>query len=195
MNLELYTGGMVATNGYLLHDGATTLLIDAPAGVHQWLQQKDLLPDHLLLTHQHFDHVEDAYLFDCPVHAFADFNRDFILDQRAREWGLPVKVTDFKVSKILEKEEKLVLGSFQFELLHVPGHSPDSLVYSLPQAHLAIVGDTLFNRGYGRTDLPGGDEALLFQGIREKLLSLPPETRLYPGHGPATTPAAEQHIC
>ena len=63
MNLELFTGGSVATNGYLLEDGGVTLLIDAPSGIFDWLQRKDLYPDHLLLTHQHFDHVEDAHLF------------------------------------------------------------------------------------------------------------------------------------
>ena len=191
MNLELFTGGMVATNGYLLQDGGTTLLIDAPEGVFDWLQQKDIYPDHLLLTHQHFDHVEDAHRFNCPVHAYAAFSRELTLADLTRSWGMPLEVADYQVTETLAGKESLTLGNFRFDLLHVPGHSPDSVVFSLPEHDLALVGDTLFNQGFGRTDLPGGDESLLFQGIREKLLTLPPQTRLYPGHGPHTSPSAE----
>lgn len=193
MNLELFTGGSVATNGYLLEDGGVTLLIDAPSGIFDWLQRKDLYPDHLLLTHQHFDHVEDAHLFDCPTHAFSPFSHELILDKQAKAWGLPVNVPDFQVSEILAEKESLTLGNFAFDLLHVPGHSPDSLVFSLPQANLAFVGDTLFNQSTGRTDLPGGNHELLFKGIREKLLTLPSEYRLYPGHGPHTSPENEKN--
>lgn len=194
MTLELYTGGMVATNGYLLQDGGTTILIDAPEGVFDWLLEKDISPDHLLLTHQHFDHVDDAHRFDCPIHAFSPYSRELTLADLTRSWGMPLEVKAYEISAVLEGQESLTLGNFQFDLLHVPGHSPDSLVFSLPQSNLAFVGDTLFHRGFGRTDLPGGDEAQLFQGIREKLLTLPAETRICPGHGPETTPADEASI-
>lgn len=192
MMLEVFTGGYVATNGYLLQKGKTTILIDAPAGSFEWLQEKGIAPDYLLLTHQHFDHVEDAHLFPCPIYAYSPFSRSLIRDKECREnWGLPVSVPDFEVDEVLEGISQLPLGDIQFDLLHVPGHSPDSLVYSLPQAKLALVGDTLFAGGVGRTDLPGGDEQLLFNGIREKLLTLSPTTQIYPGHGPATSPAEE----
>ena len=192
MNLEMFTGGMVATNSYLLEDGGVTLLVDAPAGVFDWLLQKDLTPDYLLLTHQHFDHVEDAHLFSCPIHAYAPFSRDLILDEQARAWGLPIEVTEFAVDVLLKEESKLQFGNFAFDLLHVPGHSPDSLVYSLPKCELALVGDTLFNRGMGRTDLPGGSHEQLVTEIQSKILTLPEATRIYPGHGPHTSPAAEK---
>lgn len=191
MTIELFTGGLVSTNGYLLEKDGTTILVDAPAGVFQWLQQKDVSPDYLLLTHQHFDHVEDAHLFPCPIFGHAEFSSDLVIDSLAREWGLPVTVEDFTVDQLLAGQEKLVLGRFDFELLHVPGHSPDSIVYSLPDDGIALVGDTLFRQGVGRTDLPGGDGDLLIQGIREKLLVLSSATKLLPGHGPTTTPAEE----
>ncbi|MBK1835519.1 MBL fold metallo-hydrolase [Roseibacillus ishigakijimensis] len=192
MNFERFTGGFAATNGYLLQKDGTHVLVDAPAGSFDWLQKLGITPDALLLTHQHFDHVEDASLFDCPRYAFAPFSRDLILDQRARDWGLPVTVEEFAVSELLEGRSQLTVGPFTFELRHVPGHSPDSLVFSLPVEELALVGDTIFQGSYGRTDLPGGDEALLFSGIREKLLTLPEATTFYPGHGEPTTPGAER---
>lgn len=191
MTIELFTGGLVSTNAYLLEKDGTTLLVDAPAGVLQWLQQKDVSPDYLLLTHQHFDHVEDAHLFAGPIFGFAEFSRDLVIDGLAREWGLPVTVEPFTIDQVLAGKERLVLGNFVFDLLHIPGHSADSLVYCLAEEGVALVGDTLFRHGFGRTDLPGGDGELLFQGIREKLLVLPGGTKLFPGHGPATTPSDE----
>ena len=180
------------TNGYLLQDGATTLLIDAPAGVAQWLQQQDITPDYLLLTHQHFDHVEDAHKLSCPILAYSDFSRDLVMDQRAREWGLPVHVTEYSVSQTFQGEDSVTLGSLQLQLAHLPGHSPDSITFYLPEDQIAFVGDTLFAGGVVRTDLPQGDQKLLFDGIRQKLLTLPEATLLYPGHGPHTTPLQEK---
>ncbi|MDP0490012.1 MAG: MBL fold metallo-hydrolase [Verrucomicrobiota bacterium JB023] len=191
-SLSTYTGGLVATNGHFLTCGETRLLIDAPDGVFDWLAAKGETPDAILLTHQHFDHVEDAHRFDCPIHAFSPMDRDLILDARAREWGLPVKVEDFKVGKILKEEPTLTIGQLELQLIHVPGHSPDSLVYHLPALATAFAGDTLFCGGVGRTDLPGGSHETLISGIREKLLTLPPQTTFYPGHGPSTTAADEQ---
>ena len=192
MNLELYTGGYVSTNSYLITDGDVNLLIDAPAGVYQWLQQKEISPDYLLLTHQHFDHVEDAHLFSCPIYAHSAFNRELILDKRARErLGIPVTVEPFEVQNLLEGQQELKLDSFHFQLHHTPGHSPDSLVYRLDSANLAFVGDTVFRAGIGRTDLPGGNHEMLIDNIRKKILTLPADDRLYPGHGPWTSPRQE----
>ncbi len=187
MKFDSYTGGIVATNSYLLQKENCTVLVDAPAEVFDWLTEQEITPDYLLLTHQHFDHVEDAHRFDCPILAFSEFSRELILDERARASGLPISVPDFVVTTRLEGEKHLSLGPFTFELRHLPGHSPDSLVYILADEKLALVGDTLFQGGYGRTDLPGGDEILLFQGIREKLLTLPTHYELFPGHGSSTS--------
>lgn len=191
MTLEMFTGGFVATNAYLLTLDGTTLLIDAPAGVFDWLVEKDVFPDHVLLTHQHFDHVEDAHRFECPIHAFSAFSRELTLEEGARMMGLPIKIEDFQVTNILAHKEELTLGKFEISLAHVPGHSPDSVAFLIPEAGIAIVGDTLFNGGVGRTDLPEGNHELLIKGIREKLLTLPEATKIYPGHGPSTTPASE----
>jgi glyoxylase-like metal-dependent hydrolase (beta-lactamase superfamily II) len=71
--------------------------------------------------------------------------------------------------------------------LHIPGHSPGSIVLYSQNDGLLITGDVLFNGSIGRTDLPGGDYDTLIRGITEKLMVMPPETRVYPGHGPITT--------
>ena len=194
MTLDMFTGGLVATNAYLIENEGTTLLIDAPAGVFHWLEEKNIQPDHLLLTHQHYDHVEDAHRFKGPTYAFSPYSSELTIVDLARSWGMPVDVPEYQISTLLENESTLQLGPFSFELLYVPGHSPDSLVFHLPQSGLAFVGDTLFSGGIGRTDLPGGNHSLLEKGIKEKLLSLPPETKIFPGHGLSTSPAIESAL-
>jgi glyoxylase-like metal-dependent hydrolase (beta-lactamase superfamily II) len=85
---------------------------------------------------------------------------------------------------------RLSLGGLTFEVRHVPGHSPGHVAFV---GHgVAVVGDALFAGSIGRTDLPGGDAETLLTSIREQLLTLPDDTIVYPGHGPATTIGAER---
>ena len=92
----------------------------------------------------------------------------------------------------LAQGDTVTVGNYSLEVLAVPGHSPGSIVLYCPEANVAIVGDVLFRGSVGRTDLPGGDHALLLGGIRAKLLTLPGDTLVLPGHGPATTIKAEK---
>ena len=79
------------------------------------------------------------------------------------------------------------MGSIDIQVIHTPGHSPGGVCFYLPQAGCLFCGDTLFAEGVGRTDLPGGDFDQLKQSVVERLFTLPPETRVLPGHGPTTT--------
>lgn len=192
MTITTYCGGSVQTNGYIVEAPGGILVIDAPDGIADRLRDQNLKPTAVLLTHQHFDHVEGATelaRMGAPIYAWNAYSHDLILDQAAARWGLPIVVEPFTVDHTLEGSGSLDIAGLQFELLHVPGHSPDSVVFALPD--LAFTGDTVFAGSIGRPDLPGGDYELLIKGIREKLLTLAPETRLLPGHGPETTPGTE----
>ena len=178
----------------MLETAGGVLVIDAPEGIAETLRQRGLTPSALLLTHQHFDHVEHAKevsRMGAPIYAFSSYSHELILDEAAQRWGIPITVEPFEVDHLLEGKSKLEICGLAFELLHVPGHSPDSVVFRLPDADTAFTGDTVFAGSIGRPDLPGGDYQLLLSGIREKLLTLPNQTRLLPGHGPETTPAQE----
>ena len=170
------------------------MLIDAPDGIAAWLEKKNVRPSHLLLTHQHFDHVTDAAALQsmgAQLYAFSPYSSSLTLDQNSRMWGLPA-TKQYTVDHLLENESSLELDDLTIQLAHVPGHSPDSITYYIEQAKTLFSGDTLFQQSVGRTDLPGhGNHDLLLQGIREKLLTLPGETTVYPGHGDATTIADE----
>ena len=92
----------------------------------------------------------------------------------------------------LTEDSEIKIGNKTLNIIHVPGHSPGSVVLYCKSDNFIICGDVLFQRSIGRTDLPGGDYATLINGIQNKLLSLPDETKVYPGHGPSTTIGEER---
>lgn len=195
MKLTSYTGGFVQTNGYLIETPDGNLLIDAPEGVAAWAEERGVRVDHVLLTHQHYDHVTDAAALQAAgakLHALEDHSPDLTLESMVRTWGLPIQVRPYTVDSRFDMGGgPLRLCGLEFALAHVPGHSPDSVTFHLAGQGVLFSGDTLFEHSIGRTDLPGGSHQTLLDGIATKLFTLPPETRVFPGHGPATTIGAE----
>ena len=206
MKIRKYIGGMVMTNGYLLGEGEDCVLIDAPSGITDWLDKEGEMPRELLLTHQHYDHVEDVARLAAKgvkIRAYAPHSKELTLETFKEQWGLPFDVTPYSIDDVLGDAESLKSGNTEFRIAHVPGHSPDSIVFitgenvgeSDPDESspaLAFVGDTLFADSIDRPDLPGGDQELLLKGIHEKLLTLPDDTRIFPGHGFETTVGRER---
>ncbi|WP_035602901.1 MBL fold metallo-hydrolase [Haloferula sp. BvORR071] len=193
---DCFTGGFVQTNGYLIEtpDGGH-VLIDAPMGISQWLAERNVRPQALLLTHQHYDHVEDAAAvagMGVRIYAWSPYSQDLTLESMVRNWGMPIQVTEYAVDELLEGRDSLEIGGLRLELAHVPGHSPDSVTFYRPESGELFGGDTLFEGSIGRADLPGGNMAQLVDGIRAKLFVLPESTRVFPGHGPVTTIGAER---
>jgi len=191
LQTRCFTGGMAQTNGYLLktaNESQTCLLIDAPLGISEWLDRLGEQPTDLLLTHQHYDHIEDVAKLvakGIQVHAYAQYSAELTLEKLLLESGIAIKIEPYLVNHLLEGESQLEAGGLHFELQHVPGHSTDSVVFI--HGELVFGGDTLFAGGIGRADLPGGDMELLLRGISNKMLTLPAEARVFPGHGPETT--------
>lgn len=188
--IRRFEGGFLLTNSYLIGTpGGGRVMIDAPADADQWIRELGVTPTALVLTHQHFDHVLSARKIadlGVPVHAWSDFDRDLLLEQTVREWGMPFEVEEFPVHHVLAGRDELEIDGLRFRLAHLPGHSPDSVVIHQPEAKALFAGDTLFAGSTGRADLPGGDFELLCRGIRERIYSLDDDVRVLPGHGPET---------
>jgi len=187
MKISTYTGGMVQTNGYLVESLNGNFLVDAPEGICEWLDGKGVRVDALYLTHQHYDHVEDVAVLQkrgVKVYAWANYSKDLTLETYGASWGMP-EVELYRVDELIS-EGKGEYFHAPTQVSHVPGHSPDSITFYLPEAGVVFVGDALFAGSIGRCDLPGGDFDLLITGIKEKLLVLPDETRVFSGHGPET---------
>lgn len=195
--LSSFTGGIAQTNGWLLELEQGALVFDAPDGMAAWLERKRVRPSSLLLTHQHFDHVLDAAAIQaahgCPVLAWSPLSRALTLEDLYNQFaGGGVVVPEFEVSETLAGRSQIAAGGMPWSLLHIPGHSPDSVCFHQPDLGLVFDGDVLFMDGIGRTDFPGGSSSLLLGGIEEKLMPLPDATRVLPGHGPETTIGRER---
>jgi hydroxyacylglutathione hydrolase len=195
--LEAYCGGLFQTNGYLLANGGDAWLFDAPEGVADWLDSLGVRPAALYLTHQHHDHVVGAGevqdRFEIPILAYDEPSDELTLASRLEAMtGVPCTLDPYRVDERLEAGADFELGGLAVDVLHIPGHSPDSLVFSIAALELLVGGDVLFCGSIGRTDFPHGDHGLLLSGIREKLWPLPDATRVLPGHGPATTIGIEK---
>ncbi len=190
MKITTYTGGFVQTNGYLIETPEGNLLVDAPEGITSWCAERGVRVDHVLLTHQHYDHVTDAAALQetgAVLHALEDYSTDLTLETAARSWGLPISVVPYRIDRRFEMSRPLAICGMEILLAHIPGHAPDSVTLHVPAASLVFSGDTLFAGSIGRTDLPGGSHEQLIDGIARHLMILPPETRVLPGHGPAST--------
>lgn len=192
-----FTGGIAQTNGYLLSLPGGSLLFDAPEGIAAWLAKRGEKVAALLLTHQHFDHVLDAAAVaqshGCPVYAWSALSKELTLEALyGAVTGSSFSVPEFTVTHILAGLAEIQLLGQKIELLHVPGHSPDSLCFHLPDQKKLFGGDVLFLDGIGRTDFPGGSFQQLVNGIETKLWPLPDDTRVLPGHGPGTTLGRER---
>lgn len=190
--VRMHTGGFTATNGYAFHVPGGCIVVDAPAGMAGWLADTGQRAAALFLTHWHFDHVMDAAAIarehQCPVYAWGpSTSADRLEDMIEAFTGFKPGVEDYPVDHSLKGNDAVTIAGADFLLRHVPGHSPDSLVLIHEPSRLLFSGDTLMEGGLGRCDFPGGDFDLLVRGIRDKILSLPGDYRLYPGHGGAST--------
>ena len=191
MTYEAFCGGIFETNCYLFEAPEGQILFDAPDGACNWLEARGAEPKLLLLTHGHFDHVPDVARikrrFGCQVGCHADTvpmisERDFF-----RKAGFELEIETVQPDFLIEATREREFLALKFEVLEVPGHSPDSLCFFSREDELLVGGDVLFAGGVGRWDLPGGDGELLFEGIKTKLFPLGDNVTVLPGHGLPTT--------
>lgn len=168
-----------------------------PEVLIQLVRRADLRPVRIVLTHAHLDHIAGVRqvldAFGPVVLAIHEAEADFLLDPDLNLSSfVELNVTTPPADELLRDGQVLTLGDARWKVLHTPGHSPGGITLYHAPSNQAIVGDTLFAGSVGRYDFPTSDGALLFRSIREKLLTLPDETRIYPGHGPETTIGRER---
>ena len=199
MILDTLPTGPLEVNCYIIGCEKTrkAAVIDPGGNVEQILQclqhhQLDLVM--VINTHGHFDHIggNRGLLAATAAELFIHQDDRQLLDyaeEHAAAYGLQVETSPSPTRELIDGEILLV-GELSLQVIHTPGHSPGGICLYVNDC--LLVGDTLFAGSIGRTDLPGGDHQLLISGIKEKLLLLPDETRVFPGHGPVSTIGEEK---
>lgn len=164
----------------------------------KFISDNNLKLKHLLCTHLHLDHVfgnefiHQTYGLN-PEANKLDVEKLPSVEEQAKLFGLPEKIHDVPIGKYLVGNDVIHFGTSELQVITVPGHSPGSVAFYSKKDGFAIVGDALFEGSIGRTDLWGGNHDVLIAAINEKLLVLPEETIIYPGHGPATSIIDEKY--
>ncbi|MEY2878276.1 MAG: hypothetical protein RLZZ15_656 [Verrucomicrobiota bacterium] len=202
MNLHVFPAGPIRTNAYLLTAPARgeAVLIDAPGGV--WAEVAPVLEREkcklveLWLTHGHWDHMQGAAEIvratGAKTRAHADDAVLFATPQVMEErMGRALGLEPVAIEAWLAHGEKLAALGTTAEVRHVPGHCPGNVLFYFAEAAAAFVGDALFRGGVGRWDFEGGNFDTLARSIRAQIYTLPDATRVFPGHGPATTVGEE----
>lgn len=195
MKIEKFVIGIVSTNCYLVENEETKecFVVDpaaCPTELVSHMKNQGLKPVGIVLTHGHFDHILgiDGFLKEFPVPVYAHEEEGNLLnDPSLNASAIYGGGYTFSNAQYLKDGQRITLAGMGLEVRHTPGHTPGGCCYYMWEQGVLFSGDTLFLGSVGRTDLPLGDSDLLIGSIKERLMELPQETRVYPGHSGETT--------
>ncbi len=192
MQIHTLPIGPLNANCYIVENGVDALIFDAPDFVEpvlEILNEKNLKVQAIICTHLHYDHVSGVadFIELTKAKAYAgkgdlDYKDDFLAG--GIEYGTP-KLKDFEATEL--QEGLVEYGSISCEQFSTPGHSLGGFCFYFKDAKILITGDTLFKHSIGRSDFFGGNHEQLIASIKNKLLVLPDDTKVYPGHAYPST--------
>lgn len=187
-------------NTYLIYDETKSCVIIDPGcyisgerrKMTDFIKKEGLTPVRLLNTHCHLDHVfSNAYFANFYELGLECHELEIpVLEaypRVAEQYGMPGQAPSPMPKSFLAEGDEIKFGNTVLHVIFTPGHSPGSVTFHEKTNGYIIAGDVLFHRSIGRTDLPGGDHKTLLRSIAEKLMPLPDDTKVYSGHGQATT--------
>ena len=200
---EMLPVGMLACNCSVFGDeGSREAIVVDPGDdielVLDVVRKHGLSVKAIVITHAHIDHIGGAHKLKqatgAPVYMNTN-DRELQKMMEVQAAWLGMRTPDPVAIDVAAKEgDRLVIGATEFHVLHTPGHTQGSISLWIPSEHKVVAGDTLFRESIGRTDLPGGDGRQILRSIHDKLLPLPDETMVIPGHGETTTIGREKRF-
>jgi len=198
---EILPVGALQCNCSILGDESSGEAIVVDPGdeiqrIRQILERHHLTVKQIIITHAHIDHIAGAAKLKALTGAPVLYNPNDLplvkmMDMQAGWLGIPTPEVQ-PPDDALEDGRMISITGLSGQILHTPGHTEGSVCLHIPEQNLLIAGDTLFAGSVGRTDLPGGDGRTLIRSIHSKLMTLPEETIVVPGHGPNTTIGGEK---
>jgi hydroxyacylglutathione hydrolase len=198
---EILRVGMLQCNCSIFGDehSGEAIVIDPGddiADILAVLQRHALTVKAIVITHAHIDHIGGAAKLKAATGAPVYMNQNdqelyAQLDVQASWLGVSMPERT-EIDTAVSEGDELNLGNAAFHVLHTPGHTQGSISLWIPAENKLIAGDTLFRDSIGRTDLPGGDGRQILRSIQGKLLKLPEDAIVVPGHGPNTTIGREK---
>lgn len=186
-------------NTFIIYDETKECLVVDPGcysfyeknELKNYCEENNLKPVKIINTHGHIDHilgnlfVKENFSIRVAAHkADQDYIKGF--SEQGMMFGYDID-NPGEIDEFLEDGDIIKFGVSELKVIHVPGHSMGSIALYSEEQKFLIAGDVLFNGSIGRTDLPGGDYDIIINSIRTKILTLPAEVTVYPGHGPSTT--------
>ncbi|MFT3737897.1 MAG: MBL fold metallo-hydrolase [Breznakibacter sp.] len=205
IKLEKLTFNPFQENTYLLYDETGECVVIDPGCLSQaerihmksTIEKMGLKPVKLIFTHLHLDHVFGSKFvadqWHLPVLAHADDEFFIGLAQASSaRFGIQFDETPAPLTGHLKEGDTVGFGNSEVDVIHVPGHSPGGICFYAKDEKILVAGDVLFYSSVGRTDLAGGSHEQLIENIKGKLLALPDDVQVFPGHGPSTTIGQER---
>lgn len=187
--------GMCQTNCYFVYEeGNSRVIVFDPADkgdyIFNGLKEKGFTVEAILLTHGHFDHIwgveQLRELSGAKVYAYEN-EKELCEDASLNVSKGAGRACTVKADEYVKDGEEITAAGISCRLIATPGHTGGSCCYYFENDKILISGDTLFQESVGRTDLPTGSMSMLVRSVKEKLLPLPEEVKVYPGHGESTT--------
>lgn len=203
MKIRSFVLGDFETNSYVLtadEDSKDCLIIDTgldEGPLLAYLAESGLRPEAVIFTHGHIDHIKGANGLrenypEIKVAIYADDAKAFSSPVKNLSMLAEVPVTFEPADIVIEAEGAVEFAGIRLEVFHTPGHTAGGICLYSREDGVVFVGDTLFAGSIGRTDFPGGSFEQLIDSIKSRLLVLPDETKVFTGHGPATTIGTEK---
>lgn len=197
LRFETFVLGPIDNNAYLLWDESTRQagIIDPsfePFPLIEFIHKEKLILQDIWLTHGHFDHfigildIQKEFGESIPVYIHREDRNLYLDGGLGKELGFGVPVFPEPAGFLVDGQE-IFVGANALQVLHTPGHSAGHMCFYSEEHQSIFTGDLLFKQNVGRTDLPGADQDALLKSIYTKILTLPIETQIFPGHGESTT--------
>ena len=200
LTIRAFPAGPIETNAFLVTDQETNraLIIDAPMDVTETIlaaaREAGATVERIVITHTHWDHIGDAALLKeqsgAPLAA-----HPLAVERLASPGGataeLPFEIPGVTPDELLDEGDAVALGEHRFTVMHLPGHEVAHIVLYSESDRMFLGGDVLFPNGHGRTDIPGSDQEVMNRSLA-RLLDLPDDAVVYPGHGEPTTIGRER---